>query len=83
MQVPVESGIDTMRATRSRGAVCLSPAVMSEGQSEELLQLGPSVRLKNMSKETRWPEGTHGSDRLLVADEDMDWPTTATCGKES
>ena len=82
MQVPVESGIDAMRATRSRGAVCLSSVVRSEGQPEELLQWGPSVRLKNMSKAPRWPEGTHGSDRLLVA-EDMDSPTTATCGKES
>ena len=82
MQVPVEIGIDSMRATRSRGAVCMSPVVMSRGQPEELLQWGPSVRLKNMSKATRWPEGTQGSDRLLVA-EDMDSPTTATCGKES
>ena len=82
MQVPVESGIDAMRATRSGGAVCLSPVVRSEGQPEELLQWGPSVRLKNMSKATRWPEGMHGSsDRLLVA-EDMDSPTTATCGRE-
>ena len=83
MQVPVESGIDSMRATRSRGAVCMSPVVMmSRGQPEESLQWGPSVRLKNMSKATRWAEGTHGSDRLLVA-EDMDSPTTATCGRES